>query len=1392
MPASGNSRDVKMTLSVETLGSENIKKLQTSVSQLAKEGGDAAPEFQRLADEIGRIGQQSAALNTFKELAEQTALVAQRQEQTAATAAELRTRLEGLSAATQEAVVHQRGVAAALVDAQQASRGTRDALATLTATTDRAGKSEESYAAHVTELKVAKIAQRAEIERLRGALAESNAEVQAAEQAESQLATAYNKSATAAANADRALSEHNATVQQAATSAESLGVSTRDIAASQAQMAQGLDKAQQSAAELANDITRLADRERELEGIRAFDVQVQAANRLQQTAEYTKLFDQAIENLVASERELEAQNMDAKWQRDAESLVEATEASQRLAHETAVLEAAQAELAAQRAFEKQATDAKKMLEAASYVKFWTEALDQAEVQERQTAESAQQAGQQISNAFRTLGVRSADELQAEILQVRAAMETVSTSAGATGSMLSTAFTAGKSRIAALELEIRKTTGTLTMADKAASLFKNSLGQIAAGNIIADGVGYLVNKVKELGAAFVSTIADQQQMRRALNAVYKDTQLAASQFQFLRKVAMDSGVSIGSISDGFTKFAAAAKASGIPLKDMNDLFQSVTLAAGSLGLRGEDVTGMLEALQQMASKGTVSMEELRQQLGDRLPGALGLTAKGLGLTQAQLIKLVENGGLAARDLFPALAEALKEMHGEVTGLIPEYAKLKNVLTLTAENAGDSMWAAVLTKALQGLTIVAGALARVLSDISAGIEVLAKGAGILAGALVTLTNPTQALGDMLGEVADRQVKFGKAIDQGVGITDKATEAQIAHVKALETTGIASAQASMAVSTTGKAQQAQAEAARLAADGTARHGSTIVQLKAFIDTLLSSQTKEIEASGKLAAAARIEGDSLVKLTELQGQQNLTLQAQVDASDKNVDAMNRVTEAHRAEMELLTLKRDEIIKDAQARGLSAENIKVEIDAINQKIVASSAETEKSRAVADALKQENLVRRLALQAYQDNSASVAEYAKAVTAAQATLDAMVIAQRDGLATDEDLRRARENLTKATYLYNDSVKDGLANLELEGRLKASNNNLAVAGLKSEITALQVKLQAAKVSGSFYAAVELEIQIRLKKIEVIKASMAAQQEEIKGAIRRLEIERDEIKSSDPLFVQKRAEIEIRLNNAKAKLQEAGAGKEQIAAIEAEIKALRDSHSVRDANGSSIDADTSRRDSNTGAIDRQTGALQRQAAATGGGNGAVGGVYDPTGIHGNFSGAEDFQKKGKQGQNYTDPTSGTTYYKNSAGETGSNAMIGSSTMDAFSYLKARSKSAIFKPSDFTDTDLQTAKAQFYASEMNSRAGWNTQGSMHEARTLIDQIEAALAAKTNAAAATPGATPSGAPTAAQPPSQFPTRTVNVNVGGRTTAVNVASQDDSNALVSVLRQLETASKVAS
>ena len=49
---------------------------------------------------------------------------------------------------------------------------------------------------------------------------------------------------------------------------------------------------------------------------------------------------------------------------------------------------------------------------------------------------------------------------------------------------------------------------------------------------------------------------------------------------------------------------------------------------------------------MISKGKVQAEELRGQLGERLPSAFQLAAKAMGMTTAQLDKFMADGKLTA--------------------------------------------------------------------------------------------------------------------------------------------------------------------------------------------------------------------------------------------------------------------------------------------------------------------------------------------------------------------------------------------------------------------------------------------------------------------------------------------------------------------------------------------------------------------------------------------------------------------------------------------------------------------------------------------------------------------------------------------------------------------------
>jgi tape measure domain-containing protein len=68
---------------------------------------------------------------------------------------------------------------------------------------------------------------------------------------------------------------------------------------------------------------------------------------------------------------------------------------------------------------------------------------------------------------------------------------------------------------------------------------------------------------------------------------------------------------------------------------------------------------MTALTQMIGKGKISAEELRGQLGEALPSAMGIMAKSLGVTTQQLDKMMANGELMAADVLPKFATEMEK-------------------------------------------------------------------------------------------------------------------------------------------------------------------------------------------------------------------------------------------------------------------------------------------------------------------------------------------------------------------------------------------------------------------------------------------------------------------------------------------------------------------------------------------------------------------------------------------------------------------------------------------------------------------------------------------------------------------------------------------------------------
>ncbi len=135
--------------------------------------------------------------------------------------------------------------------------------------------------------------------------------------------------------------------------------------------------------------------------------------------------------------------------------------------------------------------------------------------------------------------------------------------------------------------------------------------------------------------------------------------------FVRQKSRDLGLELISSGDAYAKLSAASRGTTLQGAATKSIFDAVAKASTVMGLSAQDTSGSLLAISQMISKGTVSAEELRGQLGERLPGAFQIAARAMGVTTQELGKMLEQGQLTSEVFLPRFAAQMRtEMAGSV--------------------------------------------------------------------------------------------------------------------------------------------------------------------------------------------------------------------------------------------------------------------------------------------------------------------------------------------------------------------------------------------------------------------------------------------------------------------------------------------------------------------------------------------------------------------------------------------------------------------------------------------------------------------------------------------------------------------------------------------------------
>lgn len=249
-----------------------------------------------------------------------------------------------------------------------------------------------------------------------------------------------------------------------------------------------------------------------------------------------------------------------------------------------------------------------------------------------------------------------------------------------------------------------------------------------------GASYAMYK---LGEASIDVAKKLQNVEQTLTAVFADKTIGQTSFKWLNDLADRAGQQFAPLAKQFSQITAAAKGTNLEGERTNKIFEAIVFAGAKLGLSSQDVEGTLRAVQQIMSKGTVQAEELRGQLGDRLPGAMQIMADALGVTTVKLDGMLKKGEVG-RSALVAFAEQLKKRFGIDTA--------QNIDTIVA---AENRLSNARVRALDTIDKTIGfsqAYVVVLNKLTSGLDYLSERSGVLirwlgaiAGGLIGLATP-----------------------------------------------------------------------------------------------------------------------------------------------------------------------------------------------------------------------------------------------------------------------------------------------------------------------------------------------------------------------------------------------------------------------------------------------------------------------------------------------------------------------------------------------------------------------------------------------------------------------------------------------------------------------------
>lgn len=215
----------------------------------------------------------------------------------------------------------------------------------------------------------------------------------------------------------------------------------------------------------------------------------------------------------------------------------------------------------------------------------------------------------------------------------------------------------------------------------------------AGILPGAGAGYALVQANKINQEIMG-------QKMALTSVTGSKEEGEAALQRLKDMANEIGFSWRDTASPFARMIASGKTAGMEQGQVEQIFKSVTEYGRVMGLGSDDMKGSLRAIEQMMNKEQVMAEELKMQLGDRMPAVVGMMAEAVGnaegrkVSAKELMKMMEEGKVSSKYLIQ-FAEILSKrardggaLEAAMNSSIAQQVRFNNQFSTLIEKAGEN--------------------------------------------------------------------------------------------------------------------------------------------------------------------------------------------------------------------------------------------------------------------------------------------------------------------------------------------------------------------------------------------------------------------------------------------------------------------------------------------------------------------------------------------------------------------------------------------------------------------------------------------------------------------------------------------------------------------------------